>query len=49
MNILKSIKPVSITFVLIIFSTVAFGQKLAPKNRKTEPDHTIFSKIRGRD
>ena len=49
MNILKSIKPLSITFVLIIFSTVAFGQKLAPKNRKTEPDHTIFSKIRGRD
>jgi hypothetical protein len=48
MNILKSIKPLSITFVLIIFSTVAFGQKLEPKDRKTEPDHTIFSKIRGR-
>jgi predicted alpha/beta superfamily hydrolase len=49
MNILKSIKPLSITFVLIIFSTVAFSQKLEPRERITEPDHTITSKILGRD
>jgi hypothetical protein len=49
MNILKSIKPLSITFVLIIFSNVAFGQKLEPRERITEPDHTITSKILGRD
>jgi predicted alpha/beta superfamily hydrolase len=49
MNILKSIKPLSITFVLIIFGNVAFGQKLAPRERITEPDHTITSKILGRD
>jgi predicted alpha/beta superfamily hydrolase len=49
MNILKSIKPLSITFVLIIFSNVAFSQKLEPRERITEPDHTITSKILGRD
>jgi predicted alpha/beta superfamily hydrolase len=49
MNILKSIKPLSITFVLIIFSTVAFSQKVEPRERITEPDHTITSKILGRD
>jgi hypothetical protein len=48
MNILKSIKPLSITFVLIIFSNVAFSQKLEPRERITEPDHTT-SKILGRD
>jgi predicted alpha/beta superfamily hydrolase len=49
MNILKSIKPLSITLLLIIFSNVAFGQKLEPRERITEPDHTITSKILGRD
>jgi predicted alpha/beta superfamily hydrolase len=49
MNILKSIKPLSITFALIIFSNVAFSQKLEPRERITEPDHTITSKILGRD
>ena len=49
MNILKSLKLVITTILLFICSTIAFGQKLAPKDRKTEPDHTIFSKIRGRD
>jgi predicted alpha/beta superfamily hydrolase len=46
---LKSIKPLSITFALIIFSNVAFSQKLEPRERITEPDHTITSKILGRD
>ena len=46
---MKSIKPLSITFVLIIFSNVAFSQKLEPRERITEPDHTITSKILGRD
>jgi predicted alpha/beta superfamily hydrolase len=45
MNILKPIKLVIITMLLLIFSTIAFGQKLAPKERITEPDHTITSKI----
>ena len=46
---MKSIKPLSITFALIIFSNVAFSQKLEPRERITEPDHTITSKILGRD
>ena len=35
--------------LLLFFSTVAFGQKLAPKERITEPDHTITSAITGKD
>ncbi len=42
MNISKSILT---TMVLLVFSTLAWGQKLAPKERITEPDHTITSKI----
>jgi predicted alpha/beta superfamily hydrolase len=39
-----------ITAMLLLFvSTIAFGQKLEPKERKTEPDHTITSYILGRD
>jgi len=49
MNILKPIQLIITAILFLIFSTVAFGQKLVPKDRKTEPDHTIFSKIRGRD
>jgi predicted alpha/beta superfamily hydrolase len=49
MNILKSLKLVITTILLFICSTIAFGQKLAPKERILTPDHTIFSKIRGRD
>jgi hypothetical protein len=48
MNILKSIKPLSITFVLIILVMSHF-KKLEPRERITEPDHTITSKILGRD
>jgi predicted alpha/beta superfamily hydrolase len=49
MNILKSTKFVITTMLLLISSTIAFGQKLAPRERITEPDHTITSKILGRD
>ncbi|PKH67984.1 hypothetical protein CXF59_05790 [Flavobacterium sp. ALD4] len=49
MNILKSTKFVITTMLLLISSTIAFGQKLEPKERITEPDHTITSKILGRD
>jgi enterochelin esterase-like enzyme len=31
------------------FSNVAFSQKREPRERITEPDHTITSKILGRD
>jgi hypothetical protein len=48
MNILKSIKPLSITFVLIILVMSHLVKKLEPRER-TEPDHTITSKILGRD
>jgi enterochelin esterase-like enzyme len=49
MNILKSIKPLSITFVLIILVMSHLVKKLEPRERITEPDHTITSKILGRD
>ena len=49
MNILKPIKLVVATIPILIFSTMAFSQKLEPKERITEPDHTITSKILGRD
>jgi hypothetical protein len=49
MNIKKITQLVTITILFFISSTIAFGQKLAPKERKTEPNHTIFSKIRGSD
>ncbi len=49
MDILKSLKLIMTTVLLLLISAIAFSQKLAPKDRKTEPDHTIYSKIRGRD
>jgi len=45
MNISPPIKPILATMILLVFSTIAFGQKLPPKERITEPDHTISSKI----
>jgi predicted alpha/beta superfamily hydrolase len=45
----ECLKPISATILLLIFSTVAFGQKLEPRKIITEPDHTIYSKIREKD
>jgi predicted alpha/beta superfamily hydrolase len=45
MNISKSTKAILTTMILLVFSSSALGQKLAPKERVTEPDHTITSKI----
>jgi predicted alpha/beta superfamily hydrolase len=45
MNISKSTKAILTTMILLVFSSIALGQKLAPKERVTEPDHTITSKI----
>jgi predicted alpha/beta superfamily hydrolase len=49
MNIKKPIQLVITTLLLLIYSTVAFSQKLAPKERVLAPDHTITSDITGRD
>jgi predicted alpha/beta superfamily hydrolase len=49
MNILKSLKLVITTILLFICSTIAFGQKLAPKERILAPDQTITSTITGKD
>jgi predicted alpha/beta superfamily hydrolase len=49
MNILKPTQLAITTMLFLIFSNSLFSQKLTPKNRKTEPDHTIYSKIIGRD
>jgi predicted alpha/beta superfamily hydrolase len=49
MNIKKPTQLVITTMLFLIFSNSLFGQKLEPKERILEPDHTIFSKIRGRD
>jgi predicted alpha/beta superfamily hydrolase len=45
MNISKSTKAILTTMIFLVFSPIALGQKLAPKERVTEPDHTITSKI----
>jgi predicted alpha/beta superfamily hydrolase len=49
MTILKPTKLIITAILLLIFSTIAFGQNLQSKERITEPDHTITSKILGRD
>jgi predicted alpha/beta superfamily hydrolase len=49
MNILKSTKFVITTMLLLISSTIAFGQKLEPKERKMEWDHKITSNITGKE
>ena len=49
---MNSLKPLHFKFtaiLLLICCSSLFGQKLAPKERILKPDHTIFSKIRGRD
>ena len=49
MTILSKIKLTLFIFLLLISSNSIFGQKLEPKERILEPDHTITSKILGRD
>ena len=49
MTILNSLKLVITTILLLICSTIAFGQKLAPKERILAPDQTITSTITGKD
>lgn len=49
MNISKPINLVFTAIILLIFSKLSFGQKLEPKERITEPDHTISSTIMGKD
>ncbi len=49
MNISKPINLVLTTILLLIFSNSAFSQKIEPKKRIAEPDHTISSKIMGKD
>jgi predicted alpha/beta superfamily hydrolase len=49
MNILKSSKLVITTILLLICCSSLFSQKLAPKERKMEPDHTITSNITGKE
>lgn len=49
MNFSIPIKLLLTTILLFIFSNSMFSQKLEPKERTTEPDHTISSKIMGKD
>jgi predicted alpha/beta superfamily hydrolase len=49
MNIPKPINLVLSTILLLIFSNSSFGQKLEPKERITEPDHTISSQLMEKD
>jgi predicted alpha/beta superfamily hydrolase len=49
MNILKPTQLVITTILLLICSTIAFSQKLAPKERKMEWDHKITSNITGKE
>tara|TARA_B110000971_G_scaffold219443_1_gene260577 strand:+ start:530 stop:1423 length:894 start_codon:yes stop_codon:yes gene_type:complete len=45
MNASKRIKLILTSIIFLLFSTFALGQKLSPKERVIEPDHTITSKI----
>lgn len=45
MNISKPLNLVLTPILLLIFSNISFGQQLEPKERVTEPDHTITSSI----
>jgi predicted alpha/beta superfamily hydrolase len=45
MNFTKLLKIVFAITTLFLFSNSLFSQKIAPKKRVTEPDHTITSKI----
>lgn len=49
MNVFKKINPTLFIVILLFFSISAFGQKIEPKKRILEPDHTIASKIMGKD
>ena len=49
MTILKPIKLLIITIILLIFNSSLFSQKLEIKDRNTEPEHTNYSKKRKRD
>ncbi len=49
MKISKLINLVFTTILLLFFSNYSFGQKLEPKERTLEPDHTITSKILQKD
>jgi predicted alpha/beta superfamily hydrolase len=49
MNILKPMQLVITTVLLLLFTNSLFSQKIEPKERMTESDHTITSKILGRD
>jgi predicted alpha/beta superfamily hydrolase len=49
MNILKPTQLVITTILLLICSTIAFRQKLAPKERKMEWDHKNTSNITGKE
>jgi len=49
MNFSKPLNLLLATILISIFSNSLFGQKLNPKDRVTEPDHVISSKIMGKD
>lgn len=49
MNTTKPINLVLTIILFLIFSNPLFSQKLEPKERLIEPDHTINSEIMGRD
>ena len=49
MTISKSIKLKLTTILLLVLSINSFSQKLEPKVRYQEPDHTITSKIMGKE
>lgn len=49
MKLSKKISLTLITFLIFILSNPIFAQKLEPKKRVLEPDHTITSKIMGKD
>jgi predicted alpha/beta superfamily hydrolase len=49
MNIKRPTHLVISIILLFIYSSIAFGQKLQSKERIPEPDHTITSRILGRD
>jgi predicted alpha/beta superfamily hydrolase len=45
----ECLKPIVTTILLLIFSTIVFGQKLEPKERILKPDHIITSKLMAKD
>tara|TARA_R110001592_G_scaffold100281_3_gene284689 strand:+ start:2199 stop:3083 length:885 start_codon:yes stop_codon:yes gene_type:complete len=49
MDISKPLNLVLTTILFLIFSNTSFCQKLEPKERVTEPDHTITSTIMGKE